>query len=319
MPNLQERFTGCLLGAAIGDALGMPMEDLTLEERDRYYGGEIRDFVTPHRDTPCGTLQAGQYTDDTQLLIATIESIIESKGFNPEHLSQRLIKWYLEEDEERYRGEATKQGIINLMNGVPWYEAGIDKTGCGAATRAVPFGLLYYKDTGKATEHARLAGSMTHKNALAQDGSSCVATCIALLTNGELPTIETLKNNTHTLDFKNKLDDVELCLRRGFGLREAIGVLGNSSVASETVGLVLFLFLRNPLNFEEVVRYAVNAATETKGGDTDSIGYLVGAMSGTYSGIQVIPQKWTQGVENASRLRKLARKLYLVAASKESS
>ena len=141
--ELLQRITGSLLGAAIGDALGMPNEDLTQEERDRYYGGEIQDFKNPNENSPCRNLRAGQHTDDTQLIIATAESLIESGGFNPGSLKNKLIDWLDMRDDGRYRGEATKQGIMNLKKGVSWRKAGVNKSGCGSSTRSIPFGLFY--------------------------------------------------------------------------------------------------------------------------------------------------------------------------------
>jgi len=309
MTTLVEKFTGCILGAAIGDALGMPNEDLTLEERDLYYGGEIRDFTDPHKNTPCRFLKAGQYTDDTQLILAIAESIIESKGFNPDSISRRLVVWLDTEDGNRYRGEATRQGIQNLKEGVPWQEAGIDKAGCGSATRAIPFGL-YYSDVNEAIKYARLSSCMTHNNDVAKDGAACVAAVIANLTMRQIPRLVDLQQIATTIVFKNKLDDVRRCLANCYNMDESIREIGNTSMAHEAVGLALFVFLSNTSDFEAAVRAGANAILKGKKGDTDSIACLVGAMSGAYNGIGSIPKKWLNRIENGKKLTVVAQKLF---------
>ncbi len=308
--TLVEKFTGCILGAAIGDALGMPNEDLTLEERDLYYGGEIRDFVDPHKNTPCRFLKAGQYTDDTQLMLATSEALIESKGFDPDSMKRKLIQWLDMKDESRYRGEATKQGIENLKKGIPWQEAGIDKAGCGSATRAIPFGLYYYSNIDEAIKYARLSSCGTHKNNIAKDSAACVAAVISNLTKGRIVQLDYLKQISETIEVKNKLDDVERCLSNSRNIEQGIEEIGNSSIAHEVVGLALFIFWSNTSDFESAVRAGANAVAKGKKGDTDSIACLVGAMSGAYNGIGAIPKKWLNRIENRKTLIKVAEKLF---------
>ena len=63
----ERMFAGCLLGAAIGDALGMPIEQVGSEEVKRVIGVPIRDFCDPIPGAPCFrfALRRGMYTDDT--------------------------------------------------------------------------------------------------------------------------------------------------------------------------------------------------------------------------------------------------------------
>jgi ADP-ribosylglycohydrolase len=308
--GLLQGFSGCLLGAAIGDALGMPNEDLTQEERDRYYGGEIQDFRDPDEHSPCKTLRAGQHTDDTQLIIATAESLIDSRGFNPRSLKNKLIDWLDMGDDGRYRGEATKQGIRNLKKGVPWRKAGVDKSGCGSSTRAIPFGLFYHADIVQAVKNARLASCMTHNNDIAYDGSACVAAIIATLIVGELPKINNLKTIVQTQEFRSKLDEVERCLRNSYTIYRAKEIIGISNIAHETVSIALFVFLSNTSDFTISVLAAANAMLKGKKGDTDSIACLVGAMSGAYNGIGSIPKRWANRIENGTKLTTIAQRLF---------
>jgi len=310
MATLIEKFTGCILGAAIGDALGMPNEDLTLEERDLYYGGEVGDFIKPKRKAPCRFLKAGQYTDDTQLILATSEALVESNGFDPDSMKRKLIQWLDMKDESRYRGEATKRGIENMKKGIPWQEAGIDKAGCGSATRAIPFGLYYYSNANDAMKYARLSSSMTHNNGIAKDSAACVAAMISNLIKGNIVQFDYLKEIAETIDFKNKIDDVERCLINSFNIEKGIAEIGNTSIAHQVVGMALFIFLSNLSDFEPAVVAGANAVAKGKKGDTDSIACLVGAMSGAYNGVESIPKKWLDRIENGKKLAIIAQKLF---------
>ena len=81
--SLEDKFKGCILGAAIGDALGMPTEYLSSkEELNHYFKGPVRDFQKAPFGQPCAHLEAGQYTDDTQQIIILANSLIKNKGFN---------------------------------------------------------------------------------------------------------------------------------------------------------------------------------------------------------------------------------------------
>jgi poly(ADP-ribose) glycohydrolase ARH3 len=72
-----------------------------------------------------------------------------------------------------------------------------------------------------------------------------------------------------------------------------VSILGNSSIAFESVPLSIYSFLKYSQSFEEAVIYAVNL-----GGDTDSIAAMTGAISGACHGIRKIPERWLAKLEN---------------------
>ena len=73
------RFTGTLLGFAVGDALGMPAQFLTRDQIQRYYGKPISGFLKAHPGHASDFLNQGSYTDDTQMMLATAECLIECR------------------------------------------------------------------------------------------------------------------------------------------------------------------------------------------------------------------------------------------------
>ena len=81
---LKSKFLGALVGTAVGDALGMPFEGYDPKHIQSRYG-EVKDMFP-------GKLPAGSYTDDTEMMIGVAESLIESYGFNGEHMAKTFIK-----------------------------------------------------------------------------------------------------------------------------------------------------------------------------------------------------------------------------------
>jgi ADP-ribosylglycohydrolase len=80
--NINSKARGCIIGAAVGDALGMPTEGVPKSIFLREYGGEVRKFEKPQQNHPCAHLKAGQYTDDTQQMILLSKSLISTRGMN---------------------------------------------------------------------------------------------------------------------------------------------------------------------------------------------------------------------------------------------
>jgi len=125
LSEVESRFVGCLLGMTIGDALGMPVEFLRPEEIRRRFG-KITDFLPMPETRPGYHLQAGQYTDDTSLMLRTVESIIEKGRFEPEDVAMRFVKWFNSADRlKRRAGRTTTQAIMSLIKGVHWQASGI--------------------------------------------------------------------------------------------------------------------------------------------------------------------------------------------------
>lgn len=311
--DLRDKCIGCLVGAAIGDAMGMPNEDVPRKKSQKYYPGGIADFVNPHPDTACCSLKAGQYTDDTQLMMALAQSLVEKKGFDPACFAEELIQWYqVETNEKRYRGNTTIRAVENLISGASWEKAGIiANTGCGGSTRAVPMGLFFTRDGEDIVKHTALQCHITHNNQIVKDGAVCVAVTTASLLSGKIPPVGSLRKMVKTREFKEKLGEVDHAVQKKVEMDRAIQILGNSSLATEVVGLSLFILLSEPSDFEKAVLLAANATGEG-GGDTDSIAFLVGAFTGAYNGIGKIKPDWIDNVENGEHLQSTAEEIYQI-------
>ena len=132
-PSLLDRFRGCLLGQAVGDALGAPFE--TMPGSAIYYGfGSARKILAA---PPVETLE---YTDDTQMMIGVVETLAEHRQIIQDHLMGQFIANF---DANRAYGAGAHQIIEQAAKGGDWrtltetiFPGG--SFGNGAAMRVAP-------------------------------------------------------------------------------------------------------------------------------------------------------------------------------------
>ena len=307
---LRSKFIGSLLGLAVGDALGMPVEGLTAEEiRLRF--GVVKEMIS-------GRLPAGCYTDDTEMMIGVAESLIENRGFNGEDMVKRFIRNF-----KFWRGYG--YGPIKVLEmvkkGVPWEKAaeklfgGKGSYGNGGAMRIAPVGLLYYDNPEILRSVAYKVARITHANKLGMEGAAIQAYAVALAV------MEEPHKTLEVEDFITKVymfscDDIfrdkvrlvkQLLEKNSVDKFEVISRLGNSIEAFNSVPTALYSFLANYESFEDAVIYAVNL-----GGDADTIGAMTGAIAGAYHGVEAIPKRWLDRLEGRPYIESLAERLWMI-------
>ena len=113
MLTVEQKITGMLLGTAIGDALGMPVETFT-PNRIRETYGSVVEYHKPDKHKWFDGREAGTTTDDTQLTVAVAEALIERKGFDMDTMVAHHVK-ALEEDSGWGRG--TRTAVEALRDG----------------------------------------------------------------------------------------------------------------------------------------------------------------------------------------------------------
>jgi len=296
---MKSKFVGCLVGSAIGDALGSSFEGLWFSEV------KIEHF-------------SGRWTDDTHMMIGVAESLIAKEGFDGSHMAQTFIKNY---EREPWRGYASGPPRVFrwIKSGVAWNEAskrlfsGSGSYGNGAAMRVAPVGLFYHDDLEQLRAVAYDQSQITHAHELGKEGALLQAYSVALATKAD-PSFELdssvflkkLEAFTRSEVYRQKLERVWELLGETNRLRVA-RELGNGIEAHNSVPAAIYSFLRRPDSFEECVLYAVSL-----GGDTDTIGAMAGAISGAYHGVEAIPDEWKSRLEAREYIEKLAEKLWSI-------
>lgn len=301
-----EKFKGALLGCAVGDALGMPVEGMDAPAiREKY--GRVTEFI----DERFG---AGRLTDDTQMTVTLAQSIIEIGKYDRGHAAFKFARWIEASDagikDARGVGQASITASRRLADGVRPSESGIDSGGCGAAMRAAPIGLRYFHDRTRLYDSAVDQARITHTDPVAVAGSAAIAFAVAAGI-GDEGEVERARLSEDISRFVLRLSPVMADKISGLAdyldasPEEGFAYTGTGGLAIETVPAALFAFLRSPYDFEETVLTAVNA-----GGDTDSLGAMAGAVSGSFNGIASIPDRWAGSVEGSAYLEGIAYRLF---------
>ncbi|MBN1455205.1 MAG: ADP-ribosylglycohydrolase family protein [Methanomicrobia archaeon] len=306
--DLRSKFIGALLGTAVGDALGAPLEGWSSERITRVYG-----------DAGRLALVEGRYSDDTEQMIGVAESLLIIKGFDGADMARTLVQ---NMNPKRGYGPGSRAAFERLRAGERWDEAaqhlfgGMGSYGNGAAMRIAPIGLLYHDNPKKLREVAYRSSQITHTHELGKEGAALQAFAIALAVRNEREEMQPQLEAFVQQDvFKQKLRRMERLLRTEASSGEVIAELGNGMAAFDSVPTAIYSFLRFE-DFEHSVDFAIRL-----GGDTDTIGAMTGAICGAYYGAQAIPSDWLAQLEDGEKgkryIQRLAEELFDITVKKE--
>jgi len=329
------KYTGCLLGAAIGDALATPYTGLTVDQvAESGRVGEFqaarvaRSFVIPIGElgeAEAGDkLEAGQWTEDVQLMLALAEALIDENGaFIPEAWAHSLVRWL--NGEPRSPGISTLQTAIQLRtSGVQWDEAADPEgAGCGAAARVPPVALLLPTKTKQRNGVALTQAQVTHEHPDAQAAALAIAEAIALLLPLDASAVAQWDGSAflaaliaHVEGESPQFAEFARCLALAQSLLDdkvelatAVRVLGTSGWSREAVPCALFCLAHSPHDFEALLRQTVALTAE----HTEAIACMVGALAGAMHGLDAVPLHWRAGVEDAQSILTTARTLHAIA------
>lgn len=333
MKRNEEFFRGCLLGGAIGDALGWPVEFLQYEDIIKSYGKEgIQDLV-------CTESGKAEITDDTQMTLFTAEGILRSETRGNEkgichppsivyYAYQRWLStqgypklkgqdyiydgWLLGVRELHERRAPGNSCLTALSSG---RQGTIDKPinnskGCGGVMRVAPVGLFYPEE--RAFKMAADFAALTHGHPSGYLLAGGLAYIIASIIGGE--NIEIAVKNS-LLEPSRYENHEECCqaLQRTIDLSnsnidslEAITRLGEGWVGEEALAISVYCALKYKDDFKKALTAAVN-----HDGDSDSIGAITGNILGAYLGVSCIPKQWVEKVELKSEIFQVANDLLI--------
>lgn len=325
-----EQFHGCLLGLALGDALGAAVEAFPPSVA-ALYAERLSPDALPARGP--GGWAFGQVTDDTQLSQILLQSIAESGEFDPAVFAARLLA-FVQSGRLVGGGPATVGAAKQLAKGVPWHECGMPSpyAGNGAAMRAGPLGLIYRHDPRRLTRVAVDQARVTHHDSRAIAGAVAIAWATAVASRrdpiapaeflGEVAQAVESVDSAFSEAVLSVADWVGLppssaaatLMRQGLEPETAGGWQGISSFVVSSVCWSLFAFLRHPDDWWEAVRVAIAV-----GGDTDTIASMTGAIAGARLGDPVLPPRLLDHVSDAGQgladdLRHLSQHIHHVVA-----
>jgi len=302
-----DRYRGCLLGLAAGDALGTTLE---FEEPGSF---------EPLTDMIGGgpfNLKPGEWTDDTSMALCLAESLVTQHGFDPIHQLETYVRWHRQ-------GHLSSTGTCFDIGGTTWeslnnferkrqpYPGPIEdyKAGNGSLMRLAPAPLAFANDPVKAIAIAGESSRTTH------GADECIEACcyfasllLAAISGMSKPQI--LNNNyepamAHFL--RNPLTGKVGTIAGGsFAIKEPPQIRGSGYVI-HTLEAALWAF-HSTDNFRDGALKVVNL-----GEDADTTGAVYGQIAGAYYGVEGIPAEWREKLAMRELIEQRATELHAMA------
>jgi ADP-ribosylglycohydrolase len=300
-----KRIKDALIGSAIGDALGVPVE---FTDRSRL----INQNITTMLGNMSHNVEKGTWSDDTSMVLATMDSIINKRKVDYNDIMNNFLLWikegkYTPDNKAFGVGKITLQAIGNYTRGSKPIDSGLGSfksNGNGSLMRILPIAFYCYNSNLKKEEIYFLVkeiSSLTHKHEISYLGAYIYTLYIINLLNGkdkedaycnikeesyEMFNVQTLKYYKRII--KNNVENLMLAQ------------IKSTAYVVDTLESVFWVFL-NSESYDEAVLKAIHL-----GNDTDTIAALVGALGGIYYGYNSINKDWLKNLRYLTCLEKVS-------------
>lgn len=340
MDKLNDKFRGCMIGGAAGDALGYAVEFMPEQQIFSKHGENgitsysfvndkalISDDTQMSLFTAAGLLlgstrarERGIFGGYSVYIAKCYEEWLETQ--EPSAKKHECVTWLMcipELHSRRAPGNTCITSIKKGCNGSLENPINHSK-GCGGAMRAAPIGL-YLAKQGLPQDEIDLIGAqsaaLTHGHELGYIPAAALVHIISLLTKNERMSIKEAAADSIAAMKKMFADSEHIgefteIMTRALKLAEsetddiaAIHSLGEGWVAEETLAIAVYCAVKYSGDFEKCITAAVNHE-----GDSDSTGAVAGNIVGTYLGYEKIPAKFKEKLEIADVILEIADDLY---------
>lgn len=287
-----EKIRGMVVGAVVGDALGMPLEF-----------HPARPFTDPVTEMIGGPLPPGSFTDDTEMSLAVAESLLTYSPLNAQDLSWRFLQWYKGRPSDV--GIHTAHVLEAIHGGMSWQEASQlvqsqepDSAGNGSMMRAWPIAAAHWRNPGLLVSESRLQSEITHPHADCLDGSVLFNLILAgLIQHDDRTSPDAALREAVSAALDQVVLDENFALVIHLAPVRTREDLKNTGWIRHTIESALWAALTTQ-SFEEALVKAVNL-----GNDADTAGCVTGALAGAMYGLDGIPSRWKQAIHGEYPLR----------------
>lgn len=323
------KYRGCLIGGAVGDALGYPVEFMSSEAiKQRFGESGITEYVLRNG--------VAQISDDTQMTLFTATGILlgETRGCvrgiagPPWSYVWLCYKdWYktqtekypmtgyhfswLDDIPELFSRRApgnTCMSVLAAGKGGSVENPINNSKGCGGVMRVAPIGLHLSEKrncwTASIMEIGAEVAALTHGHPLGYIPAAALSYLISLLAHNDISLEEAVQKMIYATsceygdedfygDFRDLIDKSWILAEdKNISDQDGIRELGEGWVAEEALAIAVFCALRHSNDFEKAIITAVN-----HDGDSDSTGSITGNILGAYLGISKIPERFLKNLE----------------------
>lgn len=335
LTEMRNRFTGCLLGGAAGDALGAPVEFMSRRQILARFGpAGITEYAPAY-----GGL--GRITDDTQMMLFTAEGLLRGlvRGAMRGMVSRISVvasayeRWLFTQGSHAAKGSdddwlnsgwLVKQQALHsrrapgntclsaLRHMASFGDMATNNSkGCGGVMRVAPVGLFFWpaRDGATAFDLGVEAAAITHGHPSGHLTGGVLAAMILYLLHGDslldaLEKARTLlvEHDGHE-EILNALNLAEVLASERGEASKAIAQLGQGWVAEEALAIAIYCAL-----VAKDFRYGVTLAVNHDG-DSDSTGAITGNLLGAMWGVEAIPTSWLEPLELREVINEVAEDL----------
>lgn len=332
-----DKTLGATLGAAVGDAMGAATEMRTTEQIVDLFGGPVKEFKQPPKDTFARDNKPGQVTDDFSLAYFLIQALIRHGGtVSDASIKEGLLAW--SEADEYYipfAGPTTRASIERLKGNEDKQADAIENWNAqatnGSAMKIFPIGLLNPGNLDQAIEDAITTCLPTHSTHLSIAGACAVAAAVSRALTEDADVYSVVRAGLYgavqgekrgkevgvTVAGPSVVRRIELAVELALksktieeAMRDIGDVVGSGLHVSEAVPAAFGLLIAAEGDTMEGIYAGVNI-----GNDTDTVATMVGAMAGALRGAGSIPSAYLALINerNNMDLEQLSRSLVSVA------
>lgn len=297
-----------IVGFAVGDALGVPVEFASREELSKNPVKDMRGKGTHNQ-------KAGTWSDDTSLTIALIKALGD-KEFNVDSIARRMMDWlykgkYTANGKVFDVGNTTREAIWRMHKGVSPIEAGGKdeySNGNGSLMRIHPlaFYLLNVDDFEEKKNIIYQVSSLTHANIISKVACHFLVELIICLlkTNNIRTAYDTVCHEFAEYYTEDKIQSAFANIFSGKILSMPASSIKSSGYVIDTLEAVLWCIFHTT-TYKDAVLTAVNL-----GDDTDTVGAITGGIAGIIYGLNAIPEEWISKLVNKMIVLNAASDLY---------
>ncbi len=306
--SLEERVCGGILGAVVGDALGVPFEgalrdSLAVEPIEGMTGGG------PHGQP------VGAWSDDSSLLLSLTDSLCS--GYRPEAVGAAFLAWWREGRWTPYGlpfgyGATTAAAMQRMSVGTAAVSAGLSGEGAngnGSLMRTLPVALHFRHNRTEMLAAAHEVSAITHAHPRAMMCCGIYCLIVSYLLDGlERKTaieeaIQHARRHYRGEPWEAEREHIQTVLSMKVGQLDRFQVRSGGYVV-ETLEAAIWSFLRGQ-GFRQTLLVAVNL-----GGDTDTVGCVAGGLAGVYYGRESIASDWIDRLARIEEIRRLCGSFY---------
>ncbi|MHB1455649.1 MAG: ADP-ribosylglycohydrolase family protein [Armatimonadota bacterium] len=293
--NMKNAIAGCILGTAVGDAIGLPAEGIPKRRGNLLY---------PNLDHHHFFFNHGMISDDTEHTCMAAQALIASAGDVHQFASsfaRQLRIWILLLPSGV--GFATLRSCLKLQVGIPPDKSGVFSAGNGPAMRSASIGVCYGHDPARMRELVRASTRITHTDQKAEYGALAVALAAHLSADlqvtpctpgGYLDSLTSLLDGEGS-ELAELVTKAVESIEAGQSTEAFAGSLGYGDGVSgyiySTVPIVLHAWFRYPLDYKSAIIEIIKC-----GGDADTTAAILGGIIGASVGKSGIPHEWLSGL-----------------------